>query len=66
MGRIVTVVATLALQIVFTNFVLSVTITFKFRQNKTCANFVRRNGIRLDEMGINIYIMKTGILPKCF
>ena len=39
-------VASLALQIVFTNFPSSIK-SFKFRRNgTTCANFARRNGIR--------------------
>ena len=46
MGGIVTVIASLALQIVFTNFPSSIKITFKYRRNGTYANFVRRNGIR--------------------
>ena len=41
LGGIITVIAGLALQIVFTNFLLSLKITFKFSRNGTCANFVR-------------------------
>ena len=41
LGGIITVIAGLALQIVFTNFLLSPKITFKFSRNGTCANFVR-------------------------
>ena len=45
LGGIVSVIASLALQIVVTNFLLSLKITFKFRRNGTCAKFVTQNGI---------------------
>ena len=40
-------IASLASKIIFTNFRLSIKITFKFRRNGTCANFVRQNGYKL-------------------
>ena len=40
-------IASLASKIIFTNFRLSIKITFKFRRNGTRANFVRQNGYKL-------------------